>query len=120
MPTAGGPGTPRPLPTLRIALAATAHPCELPERTQVRKIDLSKPATLSLRPDWEQQRLQQADTIAFETAAEAIRFAVESHDAYRMKGALLTVGAETITMAEMRAIYSKPDFPGRTGDSRRK
>ena len=85
----------------------------------MRKIDLSKPATLSLRPDWEQQRLQQADTITFETAADAIRFAVESLDTYRLNGALLMVGGETMTMAEMRAIYARPDFPARTRDTRR-
>ena len=86
----------------------------------MRKIDLSRPATLSLRTDWERQRLQQAETIEFETAADAIRFAVESHDAYRLRGALLTVGGETITMTEMRAIYNQPDFPTKAGNAGRK
>ncbi len=86
----------------------------------MQKIDLSKPATLSLRMDWERQRLQQAETIEFETAAEAIRFAVESLDVYRLKGALLTVGDEIITMIERRAIYNRPDFPAKAGGAGRK
>ena len=49
-------------------------------------IDLKAPATLELRPDWREQRLQGPDTIRFESAAEAIKFAVESLDQFRVGG----------------------------------
>ena len=75
------------------------------------KLDLDAPATLELRPDWQQQRLQGPDTIRFDTAAEAIRFAVESEDAYRLTGACLRIGGATFTLPEMKAIYDSPDFP---------
>ena len=75
------------------------------------KLDLNAPATLELRPDWQNQRLQGPDTIRFDTAAEAIRFAVESGDAYRLTGACLRVGNATLTLPEMKAIYDSPDFP---------
>ncbi len=75
------------------------------------QIDLTAPATLELRPDWWEQRLQGPDTIRFETAAEAIKFAVESRDQYRLNGARLTTGNRTLSLDEMRAIYERPDFP---------
>ncbi len=74
-------------------------------------IDLNAPATLELRPDWQEQRLQGPDTIRFDTAAEAIKFAVESRDQYRQKGACLTTGNGMLSLDEMRAIYERPDFP---------
>ncbi len=75
------------------------------------KLDLDAPATLELRPDWQNQRLQGPDTIRFDTAVEAIKFAVESGDAYRLTGACLRVGNATLTLPEMKAIYDSPDFP---------
>ncbi len=75
------------------------------------KLDLDAPATLELRPDWREQRLQGPDTIHFDTVAEAIRFAVESRDDYRLKGACLRVGSTTLTLHDMKAIYQRPDFP---------
>ena len=74
-------------------------------------IDLNAPATLELRPDWQHQRLQGPDTIRFDTVAEAIKFAVESRDQYRLKGAYLTTEDGTLTLDEMRAIYERTDFP---------
>ena len=84
----------------------------------MRNLDLSKPATLSLRSDWERQRLQRPDTIHFETAAEAIKFAIESLDSYRLAGALLTTDGQTLTLAEMRAAYNRSDFPLPKGATR--
>ena len=75
------------------------------------KLDLDAPATLELRPDWQQQRLQGPDTIRFDTAAEAIKFAVESGDAYRLTGACLRAGDAMLTLPQMKAIYDSPDFP---------
>ena len=75
------------------------------------KLDLDAPATLELRPDWRKQRLQGPDTIRFDTAAEAIAFAVESEDAYRLTGACLRFGGATLTLPQMKAIYESPDFP---------
>ncbi len=75
------------------------------------KLDLDVPAILELRPDWREQRLQGPDIIHFETAAEAIRFAVESRDDYRLKGACLRVGSATLTLHDMKTIYQRPDFP---------
>ena len=66
-------------------------------RRGVIKIDLTTPATLELRPDWQDQRLQGPDTIRFDTAAEAIKFAVESRDQSRLKGARLTTGNGTLS-----------------------
>jgi hypothetical protein len=75
------------------------------------RIDLTTPATLELRPDWWEQRLQGPDTIRFDTAADAIKFAVESRDQSRLKGARLTTGNETLTLDEMKAVYDRTDFP---------
>ena len=75
------------------------------------KIDLTTPATLELRPDWQHQRLQGPDTIRFDTAADAIKFVVESRDQYRLKRARLTTGTGTLSLDEMRAVYERPDFP---------
>ncbi len=74
-------------------------------------IDLKAPATLELRPDWREQRLQGPDTIRFESAAEAIKFAVESLDQYRVKGASLATDKATLTLDDMRAVYKQADFP---------
>ena len=75
------------------------------------KIDLTTPATLELRPDWQHQRLQGPDTIRFGTAADAIKFAVESRDQSRLKGACLTTGNGMLSLDDMRAVYERPDFP---------
>ena len=75
------------------------------------KIDLTTPATLELRSDWWAQRLQGPDTIRFDTAAEAIKFAVESRDQSRLKGARLTTGNGILTLDDMKAVYERPDFP---------
>ena len=72
------------------------------------KIDLTTPATLELRADWWRQGL---DTIRFDTAADAIKFAVESRDQSRLNGARLTTGTGTLSLDEMRAIYERTDFP---------
>ena len=72
------------------------------------KIDLTTPATLELRADcWRQG----PDTIRFDTAADAIKFAVESRDQSRLKGACLTTGNGMLSLDEMKAIYERPDFP---------
>jgi hypothetical protein len=75
------------------------------------KIDLTTPATLELRSDWWAQRLQGPDTIRFDTAADAIKFAVESRDQSRLNGARLTTGNGMLTLDDMRVIYERPDFP---------
>ena len=72
------------------------------------KIDLTTPAALELRPDWWRQG---PDTIRFDTAADAIKFAVESRDQSRLKGACLTTGNGTLSLDEMKAVYERPDFP---------
>ncbi len=75
------------------------------------RINLNAPATLELRGDWWEQHLQGPDTIRFDTAAEAIKFAVESLDPYRLKGAVLTTDEGTLSLEEMRAVYERADFP---------
>ncbi len=74
-------------------------------------IDLNAPATLEFRPDWREQRLQGPGMIRFETVAEAIKFALESRDTYRLSGAVLRTNRASLTFAEMTAIYEGPDFP---------
>jgi hypothetical protein len=77
----------------------------------VTRINLNAPATLELRGDWREQHLQGPDTIRFETAAEAIKFAVESLDPYRLKGAVLTTDEGTLSLEEMRVVYERAEFP---------
>ena len=76
-------------------------------RRGVIKIDLTTPATLELRPDWQDQRLQGPDTIRFDTAADAIKFAVESRDQSQLKGTYLRISRATFILPQMKAIFRR-------------
>ncbi len=71
-------------------------------------IKLDQPATLAYGPGTRTQGIQ---TRFFPTAAEAVKFAMESLDGYRRNGARLLVAEGTFRYEEMRAVYDSADFP---------
>ena len=72
------------------------------------QIKLDQPATLAFGPGTRTQGIQ---TRFFPTAAEAVKFAMESLDGYRRNGAKLFCGDASFRYEEMRALYDSADFP---------
>jgi hypothetical protein len=55
----------------------------------------------------------------FNTAAEAVRFAIEEMPAGALLGATLEVNESRFTEAEMRALYESPAFPAKRSQKKK-